>query len=650
MDIRIAAGLPFRSSDKVMVWGRKIVARRGISIAAGFQRDLVTVEDAFLRSVKTGREGDPPLGMIWDEKGIYFDADANSTLEDYIEMASADGFDLGPAKMGIERLRHLNLSKYNAFSLDTPQDLPPHYVLVIDQTRNDMAIQLGKADAHSFKTMLADAKAKFQDLPILIKCHPETIAGKKKGHFSKSDEDPQVKIWTKPFNPWCLLERAEAVFTVTSQSGLEAIFAGHKPHVYGVPFYAGRGLTVDHNDSCPKRPDVSPEILYAAAYQLYSKYFDPFSEGLTTDQRTAYTLAAQARAARQKSKAVFLSMRLWKRTFLRRYLGTGGALFTKDLEAAFDIASKNGAPVYFWAGQFQHRELCALNTAKVPLAAVEDGFIRSFGLGAALIRPVSLCVDWTGIYYDPNTSSDCEKLINASVDLPTVALDRARELRHRIVELNITKYNLKDPTDLQIQSDGKEILLVTGQVEDDASVVRGSVGIKSNDALLRRVRRDFPDSYIVYKPHPDVVAGLRAGHIADADRYADLVLKGGDISTVLRQVDKVATITSLTGFEALMREKTVICYGAPFYAGWGLTVDKGPMPDRRRSKLTLDHLVHAALIDYPLYWDPISGKPCAPETVLDRFEARQFGSGGGPLSRVLSKAQGALISYGPFWR
>jgi capsular polysaccharide export protein len=38
---------------------------------------------------------------------------------------------------------------------------------------------------------------------------------------------------------------------------------------------------------------------------------------------------------------------------------------------------------------------------------------------------------------------------------------------------------------------------------------------------------------------------------------------------LINQVNEVWTMTSLLGFEALIRGKSVTCLGLPFYCGWG---------------------------------------------------------------------------------
>jgi capsular polysaccharide export protein len=114
-------------------------------------------------------------------------------------------------------------------------------------------------------------------------------------------------------------------------------------------------------------------------------------------------------------------------------------------------------------------------------------------------------------------------------------------------------------------------------------------------------------------------------------------------------------MTSLLGFEALLRGKNVTTLGAPFYAGWGLTNDLGPIPDRRKRapdghplpRPTLAQLAHAALIDYPRYFDPVSRRPCPPEVAIDRLASGQIPR---PGLRLLAKLQGAFASHANFWR
>jgi capsular polysaccharide export protein len=150
--------------------------------------------------------------------------------------------------------------------------------------------------------------------------------------------------------------------------------------------------------------------------------------------------------------------------------------------------------------------------------------------------------------------------------------------------------------------------------------------------LLRRVRAQEPYAFILYKPHPDVLAGHRTGDIPErtVHQFADAIAADAPISALLDMVDAVHVNTSLAGFEALLRGKAVTTHGVPFYAGWGLTTDLGPVPARRTARRTVDELVAATLLLYPRYLDPVTGLPCPAETVVRRLCA-----GGRPKVGVL---------------
>ena len=102
----------------------------------------------------------------------------------------------------------------------------------------------------------------------------------------------------------------------------------------------------------------------------------------------------------------------------------------------------------------------------------------------------------------------------------------------------------------------------------------------------------------------------------------DIVM--GELLTV---VDEVHVLTSLAGFEALLRGKPVTCYGQPFYAGWGLTDDRMPLA-RRTGRLTIDELTAGTLILYPTYVSRTTGRFTTPERALDELlEWRQQQNG-----------------------
>lgn len=272
----------------------------------------------------------------------------------------------------------------------------------------------------------------------------------------------------------------------------------------------------------------------------------------------------------------------------------------------------------------------------------EDGFIRSSGLGAKFTPALSWVADRRGIYYDATKPSDLEFMLGHE-EFPDDLRQRARRLREKIVASGLTKYNLPAHTWSKPNHAGK-LILVAGQVESDAAILLGAPGVKTNLGLLQRVRRENPDDFIVYKPHPDVVAGVRRAGQGEstASNHCDSVVASASIHELIASADEVHVNTSLAGFEALLRGKKVVTYGQPFYAGWGLTEDRDP-PARRTRTLGLDELVAGSLIRYPLYRSAATGQPCAPEEVVEEMARGVSGPRPGPLELILGRLSGTPI-------
>ncbi len=646
----VRPGLP-RPGEGVVVWGRSPTAWRGEAAAARHGAPLIRVEDAFLRSLRPGRQGgrdNGPLGLLIDPVGVHFDGGAPSLIERIIATEPLDDSNiLGRAKDGITRLVASDLTKYNNHDPDCPPPAPG-YVLLIDQTRGDASIRHSGASEASFQAMLAAAREEHPAAPIMIKVHPETRTGLRPGHFDPASLPPGVTLFSDPISPWALLQGALAVYTVSSQMGFEAILAGHRPRVFGQPFYAGWGLTVDEQPIPRRRRNLTRAQLFAAAMILAPTWYDPCRDRLCSFEEAIDQLEADVQAWRaDRHGYVAVNMRLWKRGPLQQVFGRERpVIFARSPEAAQTVAARSGRRLIGWGSQ----------SPDVPgLIRIEDGFLRSRGLGADLIPPLSLVMDDRGIYFDPTRESRLERLILSP--LPPGGAARAERLVARLVALNLSKYNLQAAA-LPDLPEGHRIL-VPGQVEDDASIRLGAGEVRSNRALLQAVRAANPDAILIYKPHPDVEAGLRPGAIPASDLagLADMTLHHADPAALIAACDEVWTITSTLGFEALLRGKPVTTLGAPFYAGWGLTRDLGPVPPRRlrradgslQPRPTLAALAHAALIAYPRYIDPVTRRPCPPEVALDRLAHGPIPHPG-PANRLLAKLQGAFAGHAHLWR
>ncbi len=636
----VSLGKP-SADDLIGVWGQSPTAWRGEAVASRTAAPVLRVEDAFLRSVLPGRDGEPPLGLHLDLRGVHFDPSKPSDLEMILrEHPLDDTALLNRARDCYDAIKRAHLSKYNGFDPATPAP-DPGYVLVIDQTAGDASVTASRADRNTFLEMLFVAREEHPHAKILVKTHPETAQGHRDGHYRDGDLSENVEFFSEQISPHHLLDGAIAVYTVSSQYGFEAIMAGHKPVTFGQPFYVGWGLTDDRQPLDRRHRKLTRAQLFAAAMILYPRWYDPYRDELCDLETAIQTLDASARAWRDDHMGwVASGMRLWKRAPLQKVFGASRKMmFEDDAEKADALAAKTGRGRMVWAGKAEGHD-SALR--------VEDGFLRSRGLGADLIAPLSLVLDDLGTYYDPTGPSRLETLINSATTLPDTALMRARKLIEKVTDAGLSKYNLT-ASDLPDDLPQGRRILVPGQVEDDASIRLGTTDIATNRALLAATRAANPAAVILYKPHPDVEAGLRDGAVSDASEFADVILTKTSPIAALDAVDAVWTMTSTIGFEALLRGKDVTCFGTPFYAGWGLTDDRAMPILRREVRPDLTQLVHAVLIDYPRYFDPVSGLPCPVEVVVERLESGTIPRAS-RANRLLAKVQGALASYAHLWR
>ena len=458
-------------------------------------------------------------------------------------------------------------------------ELPPAHVLV----RSKAAVELVKKLLPARSIVLWDSAAKPGDHLISGEC-----------------------------DPWHMLCGATAL--VAEADDELCLIAG----LIGIPCYE---FDPDRGTVETVTVDVAPLIdeMCAAAFE------NPFTEE-AMNALEAVKLCGFWRRLIDENRGISSAagFAFWKQSHVAPLLwgGSSPLRFQRDADGVTP-----GDCIALWRAKVPPVVVAELERRNVALLEVEDGFLRSRGLGADCVPPLSITVDRLGVHFDPSRASDLEVLLQNG-DFAQSILDRAREVRRLIVEAGIGKYE-SGTTILERRSERQHIL-VPGQVEDDRAVISGGCGLVSNLELLSRVRRQAPDAYILYKPHPDILAGHRRGGLADGEclRFADEIVDELPIASLIDLADEVHVNTSLAGFEALMRGKAVTTHGVPFYAGWGLTRDLGPVPQRRTAKRTLDELVAATLLLYPRYLDPVTGLPCPAEVVVARLSVSEGGDTG----------------------
>ncbi len=624
------SGMELAQDDVLVGWGQKANTRQIKQKAHELGLPYWQLEDGFIGYIGHPARGGKAVSLIADPVGIYYDARQPSRLEQLIA-TPCDARMLARAEALVSELLRLGITKYNCYTADSglPDALAARLhndarpkVLLIDQVSGDLSIPGALASTEDFVAMVAAARRNHPDARLLLRTHPDTRLGKKSGVLAQMQLD-DVELVTDHCHPHALLNEAEAVYTVSSQMGFEALLLGKAVYCFGMPFYAGWGLTHDSKGCERREARISLSQLVAAALILYPRYLDPVLGQRCEVEQVLEVIAGQLNPAPRYRRLYMVGFSLWKRAFMRafcqplatelRFVRTPPAQLAADEQ------------VLVWGSRYPE--------LKNPIR-VEDGFIRSRGLGSNLCRPSSLSIDPVGIYFDSRRPSGLEQLLNQQ-PLSEQALERGAALVDLLRQHGVSKYNVGTVQPFTPPGDGRPLVLVVGQVDGDASILTGSPVIRSNEQLLWAVRAARPEAHILFKPHPDVVAGNRAGAISAeclASCVDSQVLDLG-LTSLYPHVDELHTMTSLSGFEALVQGVKVTTWGQPFYSGWGLTEDIHPA-ERRQRTLSLAALVYLTLVAYPRYIDWQSGLWMSPEQLI-----RQLAVQGNSSSQKASRWQ-----------
>lgn len=657
--------------DFVVDWGnkRQSLIKDDASLAS---LPVLRIEDGLIRSMGLAQRDDTPFSILYDDQAIYYDTRRPSRFENLLNgidnqnslvpgltfsNGCTDAAHLLRARQCINFIVKHHITKYNHLDDCDLGIKERHRVLVVDQTVDDLSVAGAGASASSFEKMLDAALSLDASVDVIVKQHPDVLAGKKKPYLNAAQlRQRGVRVIDQAVNPISVLKQVDEVYVVSSQLGFEALMCEKPVTCFAQPFYSGWGLTVDRQpfDKQRRQCKQTLEAIFVTLYFDCCRYFDPLTL-LPCELECVLSFIALQREMYHRNRGVNYCVDFppWKRAYLRRFLYSpwGDVVFCRTLSQS--LAGKNNR-IICWASEVDDKKILDLKKSGVEIVQAEDGFVRSAGLGKYYIAPLSLVFDSNGIYYDHSRACDLELLLKNS-DFSDDELARADKLVEQIVAQKLSKYNVgvnAIPPEVlaaveQARLGNKKIVLVPGQVANDASIRAGCTDVSDDGELLSAVRAREAGSLIIYKPHPDVVSGNAPGYNWQADKVADLVIAESDINNCLGLVDEVHTMTSLTGFEALLRALPVITYGGPFYAGWGLTQDRLSFA-RRHRQLTLAQLVAGTLIRYPRYFNYAYNCFVSPEQALTELGLQNSNSGrelkAGKCLRLVRKCRNLLYS------
>ena len=633
-----------KSCTGIYSWGHKPYSKIASRIAHALDIQHTRLEDGFVCSF--GRGGrNRKYSIVIDSVGIYYDATSPSRLENILNNLDKCSWQLedssyrANAEQVMKRLIDNRISKYNVLSdaEDSANDETP-FALVVDQTVGDQSVRYGGMQQEDFDQMLKHAVSEHSAENVRVKVHPDVLAGRKQGYLSELASQLGVKVISSDIPPH-RLRQCTAAYTGTSLYGFELLMHNVPVVCFGQPFYSGWGVTEDKKPIERRKVKRSLLEMFIAAYLIYPTYVDPVTGKASTLAATIDHIIEQRRQVKRVGGDYrLLGITPWKKRYVDRYMMATEYnhqyVSLKQLQelpsaAANEIHSSSAAesPTIMVWGRAAADTAAEQLLDQHKVARMEDGFVRSVGLGSNFTAPRSLVVDDLGIYFDATKLSRLEYLLE-NRDCSVAEIGRAESLIELLLNNGISKYTSADSaiSDISFYA-GKRVLLVVGQVQGDASLRYGSEEIDSNIKLLQAVRANNPDSLIVYKPHPDVVSGNRSDGISnyrDIQSLCDHIETGLSIEITLNLCEQVHTMTSLAGLEALLCGKEVVTYGKPFYAGWGLTRDHCEF-ERRTRKRSLAELVYICYIEYPGYLDIESGEFTSVEkTIASIVEEREM--------------------------
>ena len=307
-----------------------------------------------------------------------------------------------------------------------------------------------------------------------------------------------------------------------------------------------------------------------------------------------------------------------------------------ELTDKTDLYLKYGA----YATDIQISQLNSCIESNIPVLFGEDGFIhsinstsifknrREFRLG------YSINVDAISPYFDATLPTSIENELNSEYSYSKAEIDRAKKLIAEIVKNKITKYN-GQPLNPDIEIDYEKFksrVLVVDQVCNDWSIKKGYANEQIFITMLEAAIDENPESLILVKVHPVMLANpymhsnenRKFGHYTNyrikpelQDRVKFIAISANPY-TILDLVQKVYVCSSQFGFEALMAGKEVHIWGSPFYAGWGIGIQRinSPAIERRRRKRSLEEIFLCAYITYSRYLNPYTYERCELEEFL----------------------------------
>ena len=296
---------PPGAADVFAIWGAPKDAHLPVrETAATAGKPLIYLDSGFLSSPGIEGPDAPTHSVVVTPEAVYYDATRPSHLENLL---NSDAFTLTEVQRErsencIAAIATNRLSKFNhAPRTDLRTRFPAdgtHRILLVDQRKGGSSIHWSLGGQATFERMLEAALAR-PACQILVKIHPEVIAGSARSHLAPLLPDPlpeNVVVIDHDVNPYDLLDVVDEVFVCTSQLGFEAVMAGKEVHCFAAPYYAGWGFTRDELAIPRRSRQRTPAEVFHLYHIIHSHYFVPGKGAAEIEDLITFLASAQGAA------------------------------------------------------------------------------------------------------------------------------------------------------------------------------------------------------------------------------------------------------------------------------------------------------------------------------------------------------------------
>lgn len=616
------------------------------------KRNVYYLNDGFLLSELNYADQSEPISLVLDSFGSYLDSRKISDLEN---MLNAFDFSKEPkvlkkAKDLLEFVKSQKITKYRQKFVSDVRHIygekESQRVLVVGHYSKAIGAGYLNPNQYSNFDLVRIAAVENPGAQIIFKPHPRAFRENIRGDINPAGLNGMCQIIDFDLAMDQALETVDQVYTVSSFAGVESIIRGVKTTVLGTPFYAGWGVSDDRCEMPRRARKLNVLEIFSVIYVVYPTYFDGIYKKIIDPVDLPLVLSRQSRensygdalvtmkVGKEEvtfdlmngiKKAILVGFSAWKQAFYSKVLSEYDCIFLPiDCSAKEfrDVVTRvPNIEIFVWGYKEKPEFLQIVKEKNIVLHRIEDGFVRSLDLGASKSLPASVAIDGEHLYYDARGESNLERIL-AKYDFSgnKSLMQDAKRCMDLLISSRVSKYNHIESKELSdiFSADKKKNILVIGQVEGDASIEYGCEKKISNNDLVIMACLENPDANIYYKPHPDVLSGYREAESDPklVESYATVIYDHIALADALDNVGHVYTITSLAGFEALIRGIKVTTIGCPFYAGWGLT-DTRQSNMRRNRRLSVEEIFAGAYILYPKYFNLVTSESSSAIEVIE---------------------------------